>query len=34
VREGAVAVDVPNDGVSGGDKVNVPGLAANGDKPF
>jgi hypothetical protein len=35
VREGAVAVDVPNDGVSGGgDTVNVPGHAADGDKPF
>jgi hypothetical protein len=35
VREGAVAVDVPDDGVSGGDKINVPGHAASGgDKPF
>ena len=41
VREGAVAVDVPDDGVSGngvsggGDKVNVSGHAANGgDRPF
>src|SRR6266566_3362774 len=36
VREGAVAVDVPDDGVSGGGhKVNVPGHAASGgDKPF
>jgi hypothetical protein len=35
VREGAVAVDVPDDGVrGGGDKVNVPSHAADGDKPF
>ncbi len=30
VREGAVAVDVPDDGVRGGDKVSVPGHAASG----
>jgi len=31
VREGAVAVDVPDDGVRGGeDTVNVPGPAADG----
>ena len=36
VREGAVAVDVPDDGVSGGrDKVDVPGHAAGGgDRHF
>jgi len=36
VREGAVAVDVPDDGVSvDGDKMNVLGHAASGrDKPF
>jgi len=36
VREGAVAVDVPDDGVRGGeDKVNVAGPAADGgDKRF
>ena len=35
VREGAVAVDIPDDGVSGGgDTVNVPGHAADGDRPF
>ena len=30
VREGAVAVDVPEDGAGGGDKVGVPADAAGG----
>ena len=35
VREGAVAVDVPDDGFTGGDKVNVSGHTADGgDKRF
>ena len=35
VREGAVAVDVPDDGFTGGDKVDVSGHTADGgDKRF